>query len=204
MSAATVATVLLASTPALVDAGVKLYQTFKKPDAPRSTKGEPRTATSSALPSFNASQLQAMRDIAQEVKRASLPSELARSRPALTLGLWVNAWFESRLNPNAYNGKNEDSVGLFQINRRAHPGHSTASLKDAGYNTRVMLGIITNQASKYNDILRRGASVHTLAAAITLWAERPKDPKKKAVLRANELATWFPQYAYLAALAWKP
>ena len=205
MSAATVATTLLMSSPALVDAGLKIFKFAQSQrDARQEPQKEPKRIKAASAPSLNATQRQALRTIAKEVYRASLPPALARARPALILALLINAWFESRLNPKAYNGRRESSVGLFQINQRAHPGHDTQDLQDAAYNTRTFLSLMTSQASKYEPLLKRGASIHTLAAAITLWTERPKDKKKKAVLRAQTLAEWFPFTKKTRALDWRP
>ena len=209
MSAAVVATSILMATPALVEAGIKVYDTVRREQNARRTppstrEGKRTTDVDASLPSFTSSQLKAMAIIAKEVKQASLPPALAHSRPALIMGLWVNAWYESRLNPTAYNGKGESSVGLFQINQRAHRGHSREDLQDGAYNTRVMLGLIRGQAKQYEPLLKKGATVHTLAAAITLWTERPKDKKKKAIQRAKTLARWFPSYAYQRAIGWTP
>jgi hypothetical protein len=205
MSAATVATTLLMASPALVDAGLQIFKFAQSKKAtPQKTKGESRRSPSASTPpDFTSAQLNALRVIAQEVYQASLPPALARSRPALILALLVNAWFESRLNPKAYNGRGESSVGLFQINQRAHPGHATQDLQQAGYNTRTFLALMVAQSSKYEDLLKRGASIHTLAAAITLWTERPKDKEKKAVIRARTLADWYQFTMTTRALDWK-
>jgi hypothetical protein len=206
MSAATVATTLLMASPALVDAGLNLFKFVQAQKAtPQEPQGESRRPSSApALPSLTSAQRNALRVIAQEVYQASLPPALARARPALILALLVNAWFESRLNPQAYNGKGESSVGLFQINQRAHPGHAREDLQKAGYNTRTFLKLISAQSSRYEPLLKKGASIHTLAAAVTLWTERPKDKEKKAILRAQTLVAWFPFTKKTRALDWKP
>jgi soluble lytic murein transglycosylase-like protein len=52
---------------------------------------------------------------------------------------------ESSGDPNAHNSSGEDSVGLLQINRRAHPGYSVAQLKDPLTNAQVALQIFQHE-----------------------------------------------------------
>lgn len=76
---------------------------------------------------------------------------------------------ESSGNPNAHNPRGEDSVGLWQINRRAHSGHSVAQLKDPYYNARVALQVYRKQGLRawgaYTDggYLGRGKFSQSLA-----------------------------------------
>lgn len=206
VAATTVATTLLMASPALVNAGLQIFKFAQdQKEAKTEPRQEPkRTPSASASPSLTHNQRRALRVIAQEVYKASLPPALARSRPALILALLINAWFESRLNPKAYNGRGESSVGLFQINQKAHPGHAREDLQDAGYNTRTFLELMLTQSSKYETLLKKGASIHTLAAAITLWTERPKDKEVKAVKRAQTLVKWYPFTSSTRALNWTP
>ena len=48
----------------------------------------------------------------------------------------ANAWAESRFDPNAHNQRGEDSVGLFQMNRKGGlgSGYSVEQLKDPAFN----------------------------------------------------------------------
>jgi len=48
---------------------------------------------------------------------------------------------ESSGNPYAHNPRGEDSVGLLQINRNAHPGYTVAQLQDPLFNVQVALQI---------------------------------------------------------------
>ena len=59
-------------------------------------------------------------------------------------GAIANAMHESSLNPKAANISGiEESIGLFQINRRAHPQYSRQDLEDPIKNTRAMLEIMS-------------------------------------------------------------
>ena len=207
---------LLMAAPAITEAGITVVRAVKRhrkekeqaeASRPRvsAASGVPRPRrVSSTLPTFTEHQRQSLAVIANEVKAyQGFSPELELSRDALTLGLWVNAWHESRLKPAAFNGKGEQSVGLFQINMNAHPGHTREQLAQADYNTRYMLELIQRDHRRFDKILRQGANIATLCAAITLWVERPKNPEEKAVQRAGTLRSWFPSLAGERAMGWQ-
>lgn len=192
---------LLVAAPGLINAGVNVVRAVHKmrQDEGPSSTNRSRPSVRVGLPKLDQEQLGSMAVIAREVKRASLSPALSASRPALIMALWVNAWHESRLRPGATNDKGEASVGLFQINQRAHRGHVRRDLQRADYNTRVILDLIQRRAVRFGEILDQGASIATLTAAITLWIERPKHPEEKAVQRAQTVHEWFPELAELRA-----
>lgn len=208
--------VLLAAAPALTSAGIQVVREVRTQRQAKQTResiakqasrprgaGAPRPGRVSALPDFTREQRESLAIIAKETRSSPLlTGYLHHSRSALTLGLWVNAWHESRLRQDAYNGANEDSVGLFQINRRAHKGHSREDLKNGHYNTRYMLELVSKER-RFQEILSKGASIEVLTAAITLWVERPKDREVKAVQRAETLRRWFPELASEQAFGWE-
>jgi len=142
--------------------------------------------------------------IAREVARAKLPGELAQARAALAAALVINAWAESRLRPKASNLVGEQSIGLFQINRKAHPQHAMRDLLDPAYNARAMLEIVASQSNRFNRGLRAGATVAQLAGALAYWAERPKRREAAAEARAALAQEWFGTRANLPALGWSP
>ncbi len=54
--------------------------------------------------------------------------------------------------PSGYNARGtEDSWGLFQINRMAHPGYSVAQLCDPVFNAAVAYGLFVSAGNTYRD-----------------------------------------------------
>lgn len=138
------------------------------------------------------------------MQAAALSPALAASRPALTLALVANAYAESRLRPRAQNRNGEDSIGLFQANRDGGlgRGHSREALMDPRYNTRVVLAETVRLGDRFDALLRAGATIPQLTAGFTLWVERPADPERRAIERAEMIASWFPQLARSQAYRW--
>ena len=223
---------LAAAAPTLVDAGFRIAGHLTDDstnDKTRASKGStqaaglaratraqgrqtlrpsPPNAPSSSTrpagpPAFDAEQRAALVAIATEVQRAALPPALAASRSALVLALVVNAWAESRLRPTARNRTgSEDSVGLFQANRKEGlgTGRSVAELSDPRMSTRIVLAEVVRQGARFEALLRAGATVPQLAGAFTLWVEKPANPTQRAQERAQLLAQWFPTLASATAL----
>jgi hypothetical protein len=70
---------------------------------------------------------------------------------AQTKGAIANAIAESNLNPNAKNiTDKEESYGLFQINRKAHPEFSAGDLVDPVKNIDAMIKIMKKDSNSYN------------------------------------------------------
>jgi len=82
----------------------------------------------------------------------------------------ANAWAESRFDPNAHNTKGEDSVGLFQMNRRGGlgSGHSVENLKDPAYNIDLAI-----KAAKGSKAFKSATNVPDAVAAFVNDVERP-------------------------------
>jgi len=140
------------------------------------------------VPEFDEAQRGAIVAIGREVRTAPLHPPLARAREALALALVVNAWKESRLRPTAFNDRGEESIGLFQINRRAHPQYAPSDLRDAAKNTRAFLEILDRQAERFAD---PSLTVAELTALVTYWGERPSR-REQATFERFELAKrWY-------------
>lgn len=202
---------ILKAAPKLVDAGVRIASKLQGKEAgtgtavpaPAPGRGAPRRARG-GRPAFDVEQRTSIAVISTEVERAALPAALAASRPALTLALVVNAYAESRLRPRAHNPDGEDSVGLFQVNRAGGLGRgmSRQALMDPRVNTQVILAETARLGARFDELLRAGATVPQLTAAITLWVERPANTERRAVERAQMLADWFPHLVQTPALRW--
>lgn len=84
----------------------------------------------------------------------------------------VNAWAESRFNPNAHNQRGEDSVGLFQMNRNGGlgKGYSVEQLKDPAFNIDLAIA-----AAKKSQSFKRAQTVEDAVAAFVNDVERPAD-----------------------------
>ena len=96
----------------------------------------------------------------------------------------ANAIAESGLNPNAHNTKGEDSVGLFQMNRKGGlgEGYSVEQLKDP--NTNIDLAIAAAKKSKnFMAATTREQAVEAFVRDV----ERPKD-KLGAIAKRTEIA----------------
>lgn len=76
--------------------------------------------------------------ITREANAQGVPLDLALA----------TAYVESRLQPSAI-GDDGISVGLYQINRRAHPEHSTQQLLDPAYNARVGIGMLAAYLKRF-------------------------------------------------------
>lgn len=82
----------------------------------------------------------------QEIKELIIQEALKRKiDPAIALAI---AEYESKFNPNAHNSKDEDSVGLFQINRQAHPDYKGGF--DVKKNIQYGVGVIVDALKKAN------------------------------------------------------
>lgn len=146
----------------------------------------------SAQPAFTDEQRAAIAAIGREVRFAPLSAPLARMRDALSLALVVNAWSESRLRPRAFNPRGEESYGLFQVNRRAHPQYSPDELRDAAGNTRAFLEILDTQARRFDDPTLTVAEVTGL---VTYWGERPSRREQATIERYTLARRWYGQLA---------
>ena len=125
-------------------------------------------------PQLDAEQLRSVEVIDYVVKRVKLPRSLQERRTALKLALLVNAWEESRLRPNAVaQTDREESVGLFQINRRGALGKSftRAQLVDPVFNSRVIMGEVIRQA----EVLSAAETVGDMIELVCVHVERPAD-----------------------------
>lgn len=88
-------------------------------------------------------------------------------------GAVANARAESSLNPNAFNGRGgEESVGLFQMNRKGGlgKGHSIENLKDPNYNIDLAIA-----AAKKAPRFQAAKTAEEATKAFMLEVERPKD-----------------------------
>jgi len=84
----------------------------------------------------------------------------------------ANAIAESNLNPNAHNRKGEDSVGLFQMNRKGGlgQGYSVEQLKDPNLNIDLAIA-----AAKKSAAFKSATTTDAAVAAFVKDVERPKD-----------------------------
>lgn len=218
MAAATVVVPLIAAAPGLIKGGIEVAKFVKEsrrekqareaakpsPKVSReASRGSKRGKLVSGVPKLDQEQRAALEAIAREVAAHPLPPALASSRDALTLAFVINAWVESRLRPGARNDAGEESIGLFQINRRAHPRYPAARLIDPAYNTRAFLELLTSQAAPFERALRRGATIAELTAGVTYYVERPKDRAEKAEARAGLARDWYGSLADRQALGWR-
>jgi hypothetical protein len=93
-------------------------------------------------------------------------------------GAVANAMAESSLNPNAFNGKDgEESVGLFQMNRKGGlgVGHSIENLKDPNYNIDLAIA-----AAKNAKRFKAATTPEEATKAFMLEVERPRDQSTTA------------------------
>ena len=93
-------------------------------------------------------------------------------------GAVANARAESSLNPNAFNGRGgEESVGLFQMNRKGGlgKGHSIENLKDPNYNIDLAIA-----AAKKAPRFQAAKTAEEATKAFMLEVERPKDQSASA------------------------
>ncbi len=117
------------------------------------------------------------RAIAQHVIDAFANAGFGTSQQATAL---ANAIAESRLDPNAHATSNEDSVGLFQLNRRGGlgTGRSVAELLDPDTN----IAIIVAEAKKVADFVN-APSLRAAVDAFVRKIERPKDQEGEMAKR---------------------
>lgn len=207
--AASIVVPLLTAAPALIKSGIEVAQLVKQNRSNGSASSVPlesRTLTpakrqrAGSRPRLDEEQRANLVAISQEVGSYPLPAALAASRDALVLALLVNGWVESRLRNGALNDRGERSIGLFQINVNANPSYDAQRLREPGYNTRALLDLIVARATPIERGLRKGASVAALTAAVTYYAERPKDRRLKAEQRAVLAEQWYGSVARKPAL----
>jgi hypothetical protein len=96
----------------------------------------------------------------------------------------ANAEAESSLNPNAHNTRGEDSVGLFQMNRKGGlgEGYTVEELKDP--ETNISLAI---NAAKRSKNFRNATTIESATEAFVRDVERPKD-KAGAIAKRTKIA----------------
>jgi hypothetical protein len=84
----------------------------------------------------------------------------------------ANAWAESKFDPNAHNQRGEDSVGLFQMNRKGGlgKGYSVEQLKDPAFNIDLAI-----DAAKKSKAFMKAQTVEDAVAAFVNDVERPAD-----------------------------
>jgi len=110
----------------------------------------------------------------------------------------VNAYAESKFNPEAVNKRNgEDSVGLFQLNKNggAGAGMSDEERMDPYTNVRTIIRV---ESDKLGDIQTKadgGTPIEQLVAEFTKTVERPKDKEGDAEIRKNLYRQMFPDLA---------
>ena len=92
-------------------------------------------------------------------------------------GAVANAMAESGLNPNAHNSKGEDSVGLFQMNRKGGlgKGYSVEQLKDPNFNIDLAI-----EAAKKSKRFKEAKTAEEATKAFMIDVERPKDQSASA------------------------
>jgi hypothetical protein len=96
----------------------------------------------------------------------------------------ANAQAESGLDPNAHNTRGEDSVGLFQMNRKGGlgQGYTVEELKDPENN--IALAI---DAAKKSRNFRNATTIESATEAFVRDVERPKD-KEGAITKRTKIA----------------
>jgi len=92
-------------------------------------------------------------------------------------GAVANAMAESRLDPNAHNTEGEDSVGLFQMNRKGGlgKGYSVEQLKDPNFNIDLAI-----EAAKKSKRFKEAKTAEEATKAFMIDVERPKDQSASA------------------------
>jgi hypothetical protein len=96
----------------------------------------------------------------------------------------ANAIGESNLKPNAHSPPPEDSVGLFQLNRRTGlgRGHSSQSLEDPDTN----ISLIILEAKKFDEF-KNASSLDDAVAVFVRKVERPADADTE-IAKRQEIA----------------
>lgn len=94
----------------------------------------------------------------------------------------ANAIAESNLNPNAYNGRGEDSWGLFQLNRKGGlgAGHAPSELVIPERN----IAIVIKPAQQSKGFVR-AASLDDAVSAFVRGVEKPKDKEGEIRIRVK-------------------
>ena len=134
----------------------------------------PNASTASILPTatLNLSSIDpAKQPMAQHIIDAFGAAGFGKNQQAAALS---SAVAESNLNPLAHNTVNEDSVGLFQLNRvppGLGSGHAVDELKDPDAN----IGIIIAEAKKTHSFVT-ATSLHAAVDAFVRFIERPRNP----------------------------
>ena len=113
--------------------------------------------------------------------------------PAMAAAAIVNAWYESRLNPDAM-GDGGHSIGLFQLHDRGGgAGMTVEQRRDPVQNTRR---IIQEVQGRYGEALRAaekaGEGLERLTYLFTYHIERPANKEQTAQTRAQGAAALFP------------
>lgn len=142
--------------------------------------------------------------IAREFAAAQLPASLQSARKALTVAALVNAYAESRWDARARNlTPREDSVGLFQANRRGGlgQGFTVAQLQDPTTNTRLVIREVRARAAQLAPAAQRG-SLADLVAAFTVHVERPAQSELRGRERAAIARSWLGSRADQRAWGW--
>lgn len=100
-------------------------------------------------------------------------------------GAVANAVAESSLNPNAHNKDREDSVGLFQINRRGilGKGYSVEELKDPETNIGIAIA-----AAKVSPMFNKATNVEEATTAFMKQVENPTDQSDLAIKKRTQIA----------------
>lgn len=115
------------------------------------------------------------------------------TRPVIIAAV-VNAYAESKFNPDAHNTDGEDSVGLFQLNRRGGAGaeESVEDLKNPRFNAQTIIDV----EKKWMDLIQTyadsGTPIENLVAEFTKTVERPKDKEGDAAKRKELYRQMFP------------
>jgi len=96
----------------------------------------------------------------------------------------ANAIAESGLNPFAHNTRGEDSVGLFQMNRKGGlgEGHSVENLKDPNYNIDLAI-----DAAKKSEAFLKSNTIDDAVAAFVRDVERPAN-KELEIEKRTQIA----------------
>lgn len=114
---------------------------------------------------------------------------------------------ESTGNPSAHNPTNEDSWGLWQINRRAHPQYSVAELMDPLTNAQVALQVYNDQGTRawgvgpdwdgsylsrgrYNESLALYQQGQQSVGSSNVWQPQTNSPTTPLPTTPTSMATW--------------
>lgn len=128
--------------------------------------------------------------IANEFKAAGFP-------PVAQAAAIVNAWVESKLNPEAV-GDSGHSIGLFQLHDKGGgAGLSVEYRANPVNNTRTILEreVLGHFGKRFRQRVADGAKVGELAAIFSQDIERPADVEGNKALRASLAEQWFPSLA---------